>query len=285
MNFLKQALFITPFVLGPASGPAVFAGKPACVQAITSILRNSKVKTADKILSAYAPYDKRNYSLTLLTETDHSAVIKACTDSGDQFILKVNSLSEAFNDYYGLKILKKLDPPPQPPVKIIDSVFLTDKNAKHLELYTKVLQKNPFTGGRPLAEILIDPNILTARKAKLYKHYMAWLKEVGQRLEASGFEVSIERPEENFYPKHKTLMTENPDFLKSQPALLKADKSWKNEFKTGADVERESAAFDHLLRGQFKTMVEDPDLDFLILIKSDNIMVNDADELTLFDPF
>jgi hypothetical protein len=75
------------------------------------------------------------------------------------------------------------------------------------------------------------------------------------------------------------------DFLKSQPALLKADKSWRSEFKTKSEAEKASLSFDQLLRGQFKTLVSDPDEDLLILIKSDNVMVNDADELTLFDPF
>ncbi|MBU6154897.1 MAG: hypothetical protein KGP28_11390, partial [Bdellovibrionales bacterium] len=165
------------------------------------------------------------------------------------------------------------------------SVFLTEKSAKTIELHSKVLQKNPFVEGRPLAEILVDPNVATARKAKLYKHYSDWLKEVARRLEAHGFEVILERPTDNFYPKHKSLLIDEPDFLKSQPALLKADKQWKSEFKTSAEFERASQSFDHLLRGQFKSLVSDPEEDLLILIKSDNIMVNDLDELTLFDPF
>ena len=285
METLNRVLLILCLLPGLTLAPQALAGKPACIQSITSIFRNPKVKAADKILSGYAPYQGKNYSLTLLTETPHSAVIKACTESGEQFIVKVNSLSEAFNDYYGLKILKRLDPPPLPPVKIIDSVFLTGKSTKSLELYSKVLQKNPFTEGRPLAEILVDPNVALARKSKLYKHYSDWLKEVARRLESRGFEVTLERPTDDFYPKHKNLILDEPDFLKSQPALLKADKSWRSEFKTPAEIEKASQSFDHLLRGQFKSLVSDPEEDLLILIKSDNIMVNDLDELTLFDPF
>jgi hypothetical protein len=285
MEPLKRILFIATLALIPPKISLVEAAKLSCVQSLTSVFRNSNLKTAERILKEYSPFDKKGFSLTLITETDHSAVLSACTETGEQFILKVNSLSEAFNDYYGLRVLKKLDPPPLPSVKIIHSVFLTEKSAKSFELYSKVLQKNPYTEGRPLAEILVDPNVPTTRKTKLYKHYSDWLKDVARRLETQGFEVNLERPSENFYPKHKNLMIGEPDFLKSQPSLLKADKSWRSEFKTKSEAEKASLSFDQLLRGQFKALVSDPDEDLLILIKSDNVMVNDADELTLFDPF
>ncbi|MBU6155234.1 MAG: hypothetical protein KGP28_13105, partial [Bdellovibrionales bacterium] len=107
MEALLRVFLITSLVFNLLHLQTSQAAKLTCVQSLTSVFRNSNLKTAERILSEYTPFDKKGVSLTLITETDHSAVLKACTESGDQFILKVNSLAEAFNDYYGLKILKR----------------------------------------------------------------------------------------------------------------------------------------------------------------------------------
>ncbi len=256
-----------------------------CTASITSIFKNSKVRAAEEILREHVPYDMRKFTLTLLTESEHAAVLKGIAGTGERFILKVNSLHEAFNDYYSLKILRKLTPAPTPPVKIIDSVFLAPKAPKVTELETKVVQKNPWIEGRPLAEVLVDSNASLGRKQKLFKHYSDWLRGVESALRAKGFEVSIERPAENYYPKHRKLIVDRPDFLKAQPMLLKANKPWTSEFPDSGSSESVQPAFERLLRGQFRNLIELKDEEILILLKSDNIMVTENDELILFDPF
>jgi|GEM_PF-2624192 len=279
-------MLIPGFIFGHIAGAACEdASGKSCMGSITSIFKNSRVRAAEEILSQHAPYDTRKVTLTLLSEGDHTAVLKGVAETGEVFILKVNSLQEAFNDYYSLKILKKLTPAPMPPVKIMDSVFLAPKVAKAAGLDTKVIQKNPYLEGRPLAEILVDVKVSQDRKRKLYKHYSDWLRGVESALKSKGFEVTIERPTENFYPKHRHLMDEYPDFLKSQPALLKANKAWKTEFPEAPVPESASGSFERLLRGQFRNLIALPEEEILILLKSDNIMVTETDELILFDPF
>jgi hypothetical protein len=285
--FLLCSLMAAPgFLYGHFAGAGCEdPSRQFCTASISSIFKNSKVRSAEEILREHAPYDRRKFTLTLLTESDHSAALKAVAETGETFVLKVNSLQEAFNDYYSLKLLRKMNPAPTPPIRILESVFLAPKAPKSPGLDTKVIQKNPWIEGRPLAEILVDVNVRQNRKRKLYKHFSDWLKGVENGLRAQGFEVTLERPTDNFFPKHKQLMVEHPDFLKSQPALLKANKPWTSEFPDSGSSESVQPAFERLLRGQFRNLIELKDEEILILLKSDNIMVTENDELILFDPF
>jgi hypothetical protein len=286
LSLLTVTLAASSLVVGPLSWSTCDdSSRKFCAASLTSIFKNSKHRAAEEILSEYAPYDKKKFSLVMLAESDHSAVFKGTAESGETFIVKVNSLQEAFNDYYGLKLLRKLSPAPTPPVRILESVFLAPKTPKSPGLETKVLQKNPWTQGRPLAEVLVDIKIPLDRKRKLHKHYSDWLKGVEAALKGKGFEVILERPTENFFPKHKHLMVEHPDFLKAQPALLKANKPWTSEFPESGSMDSSTPAFERLLRGQFRNLIELQDEEILILLKSDNVMVTDDDELILFDPF
>jgi hypothetical protein len=283
-RILLIAILLPAFAWGNSTSPKASTGEE-CKDSITQPESSSLRKVAEEILSGYSPYDKRTFHLKTLDESKYTGVYLGSAETGEQFIVKVNSLSEAFNDYYGLKILKKISPTLQTQIGIIDSVFLTPKGGAPIELHTQVIQKNPYAKGRPLAEALVDLSVPRDRRFRLHRAYTDWLREVAMGLRADGFQIRVSTPTENFYKKHKSMIVKNPDFLKLQPPILKAFKSWQAIFKNPGEVESASKGLDQLLRGQFKNLISDPTEDLLILIKSDNVMVNDADELTLFDPF
>jgi hypothetical protein len=258
----------------------------SCINLLTrGSFRSENCKIAEQTLALYKPYDQTPFELTPLSDRSEVSVFKG-TDAhhADQsFILKVIKMDEALNDYMALKILKKAQLEISDKIDIVDSVILTQKTKKR-SLTEKAVIKSPFIQGRPLVEILADPKEPTLRKSALYKKFSTWVGEMNEALELEGFKTTFITPDYPYFIHHKKLAYETQDFLKSQPKILKATRAWQALFEGMFYDHSLFRNLDRLSQGEIQTlMVTHSDLQ--IILKSDNILVDDHDHLTLIDPF
>ena len=257
-----------------------------CINLLTrGLFRSENSKIAEQTLSSYKPYDQAPFELIPLSERSEVSVFKGIDSRHPEnaFILKVVKMDEALNDYFSLKILKKAQLQTTEPITIIDSILLTQK-AKKISLVEKAVIKSPFIQGRPLIEILADPKEPTARKSALFKKFSTWVGEINEALELEGFKTSLIAPDFNYFVNHRKLAFETQDFLKSQPKILKATRSWEALFEGMLYDRALFLNLERLSQGQIQTlMITQSDLQ--IILKSDNVFVDESDHLTLIDPF
>jgi hypothetical protein len=146
-----------------------------------------------------------------------------------------------------------------------------------------VLQKNPHIQGRPLVEVLVDPEVPTALKLELRRKYTNWMDEIWAALLRRGYDAERVRPEMNYFRNHQKLATETQDFLKSQPPILRASLPWHSLF---GEIPYDRTLFQQLnsvSKGGVNALLSSHE-DIMIILKSDNVFVDDAGELVLFDP-
>ncbi len=258
----------------------------SCIDLLTrGSFQSENCKIAEQTLSSHKPYDQTPFELVALTERSEVSVFKG-TDlrhPENAFILKVVKLDEALNDYFALKILKKVQLQITEKIDIVDSVMITQKSKK-ISLSEKAVIKSPFIKGRPLVEILSDPTEPTARKSALFKKFTTWVGEISKALELEGFKTSLMAPDYNYFVTHKKLAYETQDFLKSQPKILKATRAWEALFEGMVYDRALFLNLDRLSQGQIQTlMITHSDL--RIILKSDNVLVDENDRITLIDPF
>jgi hypothetical protein len=287
MVSIHRQLLFAFVVLSLIAGPTRSEGSwRTCLSRFTTSFKSENQKIAEQILAEHKPYDKLHFNLHPISERNSVSIFKG-TDPlhpNSTFVLKVTPLFEAFNDYFTLRILRNAQGEIRSSIKVVDSVLLTPKKGNPVTLSTKVIQKNPYLEGRPLVEILVDPEVNTSRKLALRKRYTEWISEMHKELIARGFEVDRVRPDAMFFKNHEKLASETRDFLKSQPDMIRATKAWSGEFDAVVYDRNLYQNMDRISKGELRTLLSTHE-DILILLKSDNIIVNDADEMTLFDPF
>jgi hypothetical protein len=140
-----------------------------------------------------------------------------------------------------------------------------------------VLQKTAAVDGRTLFEVLADPGVDPARKARLRSRFEKWLREMGALLNDRGYRLVIRDSGPAFFAKNRN------DSFSEQPLMLEAKKPWRALIE-GDFFELDAyRSLERLSRGSIFNLLSIDHCTFIHL-KSDNIMVDARDELILFDP-
>jgi len=290
---LKPGTLIAILILTlTAAFPTGSSGKdlPAfwkkCVELVTrSKAKSENLRIAEEILHSYKPYDQNPFELETVSEGKGASIFKGIDTLHPEnpFVLKVVPLAEALNDYFGLRALKKAQELTRSKISIVDSVLLTPKKEK-VSLVDRALEKAPFIKGRPLVEILADPKEPAARKTALLLEYQDWQTEIGAALESLGFSIKKKKVNPEYFKKHERLFQEIPDFEKTQPEMLFASRAWEAFFGGWVFESSLFTQVERLSRGQIQTLlITGADLE--IILKSDNVLVDEANRMTLVDPY
>jgi hypothetical protein len=253
--------------------------------------RSADCRLAEQTLASYKPYDRLGFELKPLAARGGSSVFKGTesTHPDQPFVLKVIRFDEALGDYVGLKVLKNAQNSISTKINIVTSVILPPKSGK-LSLGDKVVEKTPFMKGIPLVEILSDPKIPNARKAALHKKFTTWRNEIQSALADAGFEVILMEPNPGYFRYHPNLAYGAPDFEKSQPKILKATRPWSalvdwTQLVSGEEFDANLLKnIEKVGGGQLPTLMA-AHADLTIFLKSDNVLVDDLDQLYLIDPY
>ncbi|NDG83977.1 MAG: hypothetical protein EBX52_02940 [Proteobacteria bacterium] len=247
--------------------------------------RSENRRIAEEILLSYKPYDQHPFELVPITERSDVSVFKGIDPLHPDapFILKVVRLSEALNDYFGLKTIKSAQEISTAKINVVDSVLLTPKREK-VSLSDKSVEKAAYVEGRPLVEILADPKEPNARKITLLKEFKEWQSGIEDALQTLGFSTKREKVNPGYFKKHERLFMEIPDFEKTQPDMLFASRAWGAFFEGWFFDTSLYNQVGRLSRGQIQTLLLTGS-NLEIILKTDNILVDAKNRMTLIDPY
>ncbi len=239
---------------------------------------------AEGILASYAPYQYRPFRLEPLSQNQNAIVFLGSEIDlpKRKFILKVMPLGEALSDFYALRLIRGIQKEIRIPISVVDSVVLTPRLGT-LASETLVLQKNSLARGRTLFEILADEQVATDRKSYLRNYYMAWIHQMAGALKKKRFLVETKRLESNFYRNQHRFIETHPNAIDDQPIALSASRLWDEEMR-GKEMEPLFQYLDRASRGVLENLSSSGN-GISIILKTDNIMVDDSDHMVLFDPF
>jgi hypothetical protein len=192
-------------------------------------------------------------------------------------VYKTMPLYEALNDDHAFRVLRKENRKLSHPIRIIETTLVTP-NEGEMDLNTRVLQKGPALEGRTLFDVLRDPSVPAARKEALVRRFEAWLDEMKIALERLNYRADSQPPHVRFFGKY-------PDTsLVGQPRVLDATRPWRSLMEGDFDERKLYVPLERVSRGRVHTLLYVNET-IHILLKSDNVMVDPEDQLTLFDPW
>lgn len=268
------------------SSPAQSAGvSPGdCPQYLQFVLKSEKQLNAERLIADHLSerpfFAGRAFPvLRVVYEDPHVSVFRAkSADPGKpDEIYKTLSLAEALNDQQAFRVLRDEAENTSGGVRILDSTVLTPREGEPMSLSTTVLQKTAAVDGRTLFEVLADPGVDPARKARLRSRFEKWLREMGALLNDRGYRLVIRDSGPAFFAKNRN------DSFSEQPLMLEAKKPWRALIE-GDFFELDAyRSLERLSRGSIFNLLSIDHCTFIHL-KSDNIMVDARDELILFDP-
>jgi hypothetical protein len=280
--FPDIALFIVLAILLSSSLPARASGED-CPSFLRGIHKTRNLRAAEEILQQYEPFRSEGFTLRPLHQEEFKAVFLGTHPKrpyAPPFVIKVAPLHDALNDSVALRAIRRAQEKSNVRIKIIKGTLLTPRS-NPIELTTLVIQINEFIEGTPLIEVLADPKVDPARKQLLKARFNNWTEKLQPGLKQEGFLPTPHQAGGIHYQKHETLLAEDPELLKDLPESLLAVKTWRQALKENASFNRR---LERLSQGTVRNMAEDFE-DILIALKVDNLFVNDANELILFDPF
>jgi hypothetical protein len=265
------------------SGSSALAADDSCLDLLRDLFKTRNQHAAEEIMKQYEPFRTEGFALTSLFESQFNSVyrgIHPSRPSAPPFVVKVSPLHEALNDYVALRALRKAQEKATAPIKIVKGTLLTPRTGE-LQLTTPVIQINEYLEGRPLIEILADPKVDLLRKTVLKSRFRAWVDEIKPGLIDQKFDAFRHEAEAQFFQKHSRLLKKDPDILATMPGLLMAEKPWILALKDRSSFTRH---LEHLTQGNLQELAGMFE-DVQIIVKPDNIIVNEANEFILFDPF
>jgi hypothetical protein len=273
---------LASFFLSTLADPAS-AAPDACKGLLEGLFKSRNQRTAEEIMQQYEPFQSEGFALRPVFESRFNGVylgIHAKRPTAPPFIAKISPLEDAVNDYVALRAIRKAQEKCSVRVKIIKGTILTPKTGE-IGLTTPVLQVNEFVEGRPLIEVLADPDVDLLRKTILKSRFRAWVDEMKAGLNEAGYNAFRHEAEEHFFQKHSKLIQNNYELLPTMPGILMAEKPWLSTVSSASSFNR------HLTRITQGKVLELAGTfeDINIILKPDNIFVNEADEFALIDPF
>lgn len=281
-RFRSVVFCVTLAGLLTPSLPAQAAGDD-CRHFLQGLFKTRNHRAAEEILRQYEPFKTEGFTLTPLFEGRYDSVYQGThpkRPSAAPFIIKVAPLHDAMNDYVALRSIRQAQKQATTRVRIIKGTLLPPRSGE-IQLTTPVLQINEFVEGRPLIEILADPEVDLVRKTILKSRFRAWVDEIKPGLTQEGYDAFRHEAEEQFFQKHSKALRKDPEILATLPGMLMAEKPWLSTVNSSSALNRYLKRLTqgkiHELAGTFE--------DIQIILKPDNIIVNEADEFILFDPF
>jgi hypothetical protein len=273
---------LASFLLSTLADPAS-AGPDACRGLLEGLFKSRNQRAAEEILQQYEPFKSEGFALSPVFEGRFNSVYlgtHAKRTTAPPFIAKVAPLEDAVNDYVALRAIGKAQEKCTARIKIIKGTILTPKTGE-IELTTPVLQINEFIEGRPLIEVLADPDVDLLRKTILKSRFRVWVDEMKAGLSEAGYNAFRHEADERFFRKHTKILENDPEILATMPGMLMAEKAWLSTMNSASSFNRH---LNRITQGKVLELAGTFE-DIQIILKPDNIFVNEADEFALIDPF